>query len=73
MNNSFLVSQTLFAHLRPHALQRVLRPAGPRRIIGVFLELIPQCVHLQRKFMQNNEEKIKKRIYRKSLLLTHNK
>ena len=72
MNNSFLVSQTLFAHLSPHALQRVLGPAGPRRIIGVDLELIPQCVHLHRKIMQNNR-KIKRINLQKSLLLAHNK
>lgn len=40
------IAQTLFAHLSPHALHRVLGPAGPRRIIGVDFELIPQCLHL---------------------------
>lgn len=39
---------TLLAHLSPHALQRDLGPAGPRRIIGVDFELIPQCLHLLR-------------------------
>ena len=33
---------TLFAHIRPQALQRDLGPAGPRRIAGVSLELMPQ-------------------------------
>lgn len=33
---------TLLAHLSPHALQSDLGPAGPRRIIGVAFELIPQ-------------------------------
>lgn len=32
--------------MRPHALQRVLGPLGPRRIIGVAFELIPQWWHL---------------------------
>ncbi|RDX73007.1 hypothetical protein CR513_47444, partial [Mucuna pruriens] len=27
-------NSTLFAHIRPQALQRVLGPSGPRRIIG---------------------------------------
>jgi hypothetical protein len=35
-------SCTLFAHIKPQALQRDLGPAGPRRIAGVSLELIPQ-------------------------------
>ena len=44
----FVIVQTLLAHLSPHALHKVLGPAGPRRIIGVDFELIPQCVHLHR-------------------------
>lgn len=39
---------TLLAHTSPQALQRVLGPFGPRRIIGVDFELIPQWVHLQK-------------------------
>lgn len=39
---NFYKMQTLLAHLSPHALQRDLGPAGPRRIIGVDLEPIPQ-------------------------------
>ena len=35
---------TLFAHISPHALQRVLGPSGPRRIIGVHFSLMPQCL-----------------------------
>ena len=35
--------QTLFAHIRPHALHKVLGPAGPRRIAGVLFSLTPQC------------------------------
>lgn len=38
---------TLFAHMSPQALQRVLGPSGPRRIIGVDFSLIPQCRQLQ--------------------------
>lgn len=37
----------LFAQKSPHALHRVRGPAGPRRIIGVDFELVPQCVQLQ--------------------------
>lgn len=37
---------TLFAQKSPQALQSDLGPDGPRRIIGVDLELIPQCVQL---------------------------
>jgi len=37
---------TLFAQKRPQALQSDLGPDGPRRIIGVDFELVPQCVHL---------------------------
>lgn len=33
---------TLFAHISPQALQRVLGPDGPRRIAGVSLSLVPQ-------------------------------
>lgn len=39
---------TLLAHVSPHALQSDLGPAGPRRIIGVDFELVPQCLHLLR-------------------------
>lgn len=39
-------TQTLFAQNRPQALQRDLGPAGPRRIIGVHFELVPQCIQL---------------------------
>lgn len=46
----FVIEQTLLAHLSPHALHKVLGPAGPRRIIGVDFELIPQCVHLHRAY-----------------------
>lgn len=64
---------TLFAQKSPHALQRVLGPAGPRRIIGVDFELVPQCVHLKRrqmlemdkKSMPSTEAKIQK-MYKKS-------
>lgn len=35
-------STTLFAHMRPQALQRVLGPAGPLRIAGVSFSLTPQ-------------------------------
>lgn len=45
----FRGTPTLFAQKSPHALQRVLGPAGPRRIIGVDFELVPQCVHLIRR------------------------
>ena len=45
---------TLLAHLSPHALHNVLGPVGPRRIIGVDFELIPQCVQLCRKL--NNDK-----------------
>lgn len=41
--NRTQVQQTLFAHIRPHALHRVLGPAGPRRIAGVLFSLTPQC------------------------------
>jgi hypothetical protein len=37
----------LFAHIRPQALQRDLGPAGPRRIAGVSLELMPQFWQLE--------------------------
>jgi len=37
-----LLRVPLFAHIRPQALQRDLGPAGPRRIAGVSLELMPQ-------------------------------
>lgn len=37
---------TLFAQKSPQALQSDLGPFGPRRIIGVDFELMPQCVHL---------------------------
>lgn len=37
---------TLFAQKSPQALQSDLGPDGPRRIIGVDFELVPQCVHL---------------------------
>lgn len=40
------VSQTLFAHVRPQALQRDFGPAGPRRIIGVEFLLVPQLRQL---------------------------
>ena len=39
---------TLFAQKSPQALQRDLGPDGPRRIIGVAFELVPQCVHLDK-------------------------
>lgn len=39
---------TLFAQKSPQALQRDLGPDGPRRIIGVDFELVPQCVHLDK-------------------------
>jgi len=35
--------KTLFAHISPHALHKVLGPAGPRRIAGVLFSLTPQC------------------------------
>lgn len=44
--NTSKTIQTLLAHLSPQALHRVLGPAGPRRIIGVDFEPVPQCVHL---------------------------
>jgi len=37
---------TLFAQKSPQALQSDLGPDGPRRIIGVDFELVPQCVQL---------------------------
>jgi len=37
---------TLFAQKSPQALHSDLGPDGPRRIIGVDFELMPQCVHL---------------------------
>lgn len=39
--------RTLLVQKSPQALQRVLGPEGPRRIIGVQLELMPQWVHLR--------------------------
>lgn len=33
---------TLFAHISPQALHKVLGPSGPRRIIGVDFSLMPQ-------------------------------
>jgi hypothetical protein len=39
---------TLFAQKSPQALQSDLGPDGPRRIIGVDFELVPQCVHLDK-------------------------
>lgn len=39
---------TLFAHIRPQALQSVLGPAGPLRIAGVNFSLIPQCWQLRK-------------------------
>lgn len=45
---SFKIILTLFAQKSPHALQRDLGPDGPRRIIGVDFELMPQCVHLHK-------------------------
>lgn len=39
---------TLFAQKSPHALQSDLGPDGPRRIIGVDIELMPQFVHLKK-------------------------
>lgn len=39
---------TLFAQKSPQALHRDLGPEGPRRIIGVDFELMPQCVHLKK-------------------------
>lgn len=44
---------TLFAHISPHALQRVLGPSGPRRIIGVLFSLTPQCRQLPQKYQEN--------------------
>lgn len=44
-------THTLFAQKSPHALQSDLGPDGPRLIIGVDFELMPQCVHLERKEM----------------------
>lgn len=44
---------TLFAQKRPQALQRDLGPDGPRRIIGVDFELVPQCVHLDKQVKKN--------------------
>ena len=44
--NALKTTQTLLAHLSPHELHSVLGPAGPRSIIGVDFELIPQYVHL---------------------------
>jgi len=41
---------TLFAHMSPQALQSVLGPSGPRRIIGVAFSLIPQCRQLAHMF-----------------------
>jgi len=38
---------TLFAHINPQALHKVLGPAGPRRIAGVIFSLVPQFWHLQ--------------------------
>jgi len=38
---------TLFAQKSPQALHSDLGPDGPRLIIGVDFELMPQCVHLQ--------------------------
>ena len=37
------LNSTLFAHISPHALHKVLGPSGPLRIIGVNVELTPQC------------------------------
>ena len=39
---------TLFAQKSPQALQSDLGPDGPRRIIGVAIELVPQFVHLEK-------------------------
>lgn len=54
-NNRAYRSCTLFAHINPQALHRVLGPAGPRRIAGVEASPIPQCWHL-RKLLQNNRK-----------------
>lgn len=45
-NKTFGETLTLFAQKSPQALQSDLGPDGPRRIIGVDFELVPQCVHL---------------------------
>lgn len=57
MSKIFNSILTLLAHLSPHALQRDLGPAGPRRIIGVDFELILQCLHLLRNGKRNFSER----------------
>ena len=37
------IKQTLFAHISPQALHKVLGPDGPRRIAGVLFSPTPQC------------------------------
>lgn len=40
--------------MSPQALQRVLGPSGPRRIIGVDFSLIPQCRQLTRQYSKES-------------------
>lgn len=54
--NGHLSIQTLFAHIKPHALHKVLGPAGPRRIAGVLFSLTPQCWHFRK--LKNISERI---------------
>lgn len=58
INNSYSI-KTLFAHIKPHALHKVLGPAGPRRIAGVLFSLTPQCWHFRKL----------KNIYKKEILI----
>ena len=53
------MSVTLFAHMSPQALQRVLGPSGPRRIIGVDFSLMPQCRQLQANEIKSVNQSIK--------------
>ena len=76
MYHKTLQKLTLFAQKRPQALQRDLGPDGPRRIIGVDFELIPQCVHLvkhvENKNGQNFDVKIHLMVRRKRNISKNN-
>lgn len=52
---------TLFAQKSPQALHKDLGPDGPRRIIGVDFELMPQCVHLDKYTDQRTKVKNKQK------------
>lgn len=55
----------MFAQKRPQALQRDLGPEGPRRIIGVDFELMPQCVHLNNHVEEISDKNFKVDIHLK--------